>query len=163
MQSHSSNPFHRIEVRICRLMCTQILINLSLIVQRWNDAFFEHATLKDLGLRIQLGHLSGGCCTNPVLVAADDFIVIALNGIHKVGVVYCGCQQALGLTNQLLRARLFPATVMAPKTAATFDALEFFHLLTFESKSSVFEFWNTLRRRTDNTGTTDIPVRHINM
>lgn len=59
---------------------------------------------------------------------------------------------------QLLRARWFPATVSSPQTAATFNLLEYFQLLTFESKASVFEYLNSLSRRTDNTGTKDRPV-----
>jgi hypothetical protein len=46
----------------------------------------------------------------------------------------------------------FPATVLQPKSAATFAALEFFHILTFESKASAFEFYHTVSRLTDNTG-----------
>lgn len=39
--------------------------------------------------------------------------------------------------------------------------LEFFHLLTFDSKASVFEFYRTLTRRSDNTGTFHIPVQSL--
>lgn len=78
--------------------------------------------------------------------------------MHEIGLDYCRCGEAVDLSCQLLRARLYPATVQAPKTAATFNVLEFFHLLTFESKTSVFEFFRTLSRRTDNTGVLKVPV-----
>lgn len=158
VQTHYTNPFHRIEVRF--RFSHSFIIPLMLL-QRWNGAYFEHGSLKSLGLRLQLGHVLGEQCTNPKPVPADDFVVVDINGVQEVGLVYCGCEQASSFPRQLLRARLFPATAVAPKTASTFAALEFFHLLTFESKSSVFEFWNTLKRRTDNTGTVDIPVSPI--
>jgi hypothetical protein len=85
-------------------------------------------------------------------------VVIDNNGIHQVGVDYCSCEKALPQVEQVLRARWYPATSITPKTAATFNALEYFHLLTFESKTSVFEYIKSLMRRTDNTGTVKVPV-----
>ncbi|KZP03688.1 hypothetical protein FIBSPDRAFT_915265 [Athelia psychrophila] len=140
VSTHHINPTHRIE--------------------RWNGSHFERTTLKDLGLRIQLGHGAGEHCVNPVRPAGDDFVVINCNGVHAVGLDYCGCTSAAKETIQLLRARLYPTSVQAPKTAATFNVLEFFHLLTFDSKASVFEFYHTLTRRTDNTGTFNTPDRY---
>lgn len=53
---------------------------------------------------------------------------------------------------QLLQARLFPATVTNPQSAATFRVLEAFELLSYTSKVSGFEFYTSLERLTDNTG-----------
>ncbi|KAG2076653.1 hypothetical protein BDR04DRAFT_1149101 [Suillus decipiens] len=47
---------------------------------------------------------------------------------------------------------------MNPQTATTFALMEFFPLLTFESKVSAYEFYHSITRWTDNTGTT--PIRH---
>ena len=88
----------------------------------------------------------------------DDFVVVDTNGVHSVGLDYCACEKAEDMVTQLLRARWYPATTTNPKSAATFNVLEFFHLLSFESKASVFEYYYTLMRRTDNTGTTVILV-----
>lgn len=60
--------------------------------------------------------------------------------------------------NQLLRLQLYPATVIDPMTAATFRVLDFFLLNTLVSKISAFDFYATLSRKTDNTGTRDVPV-----
>ncbi|KAG1784907.1 uncharacterized protein HD556DRAFT_1451293 [Suillus plorans] len=38
------------------------------------------------------------------------------------------------------------------KTAATFRLLHHFHILSFESKASAFEYWQTLSRLSDNSG-----------
>jgi len=153
---HAISPFHVIEVSDNY----ESLQQLHLCSQKWNDMFFEPTTLKKIGLRIQLGHRAGDHCPNPRNAAGDDFVVIDNNGIHQVGLDYCGCEKAGDLVTQLLRARLYPATITAPKSAATFNVLQFFQVLSFESKASVFEFYYTLMRRTDNTGTASVPVSH---
>lgn len=122
--------------------------------------FFERTTLKKIGLRIQLGHRVGEQCSNPSPAAGDDFVVVDGNGIHEVGLDYCSCEKAQDAVTQLLRVRWYPATTTAPKSAATFNVLEFFQLLSFESKASVFEFYYTLMRRTNNTGISTDPVSH---
>lgn len=115
-------------------------------------------SLKALGLRIQLGHPDRTECPNPENAFHDDFTIIDSDGIHLVSLDYCGCQLATSKTTQLLRARLFPSTVIDPKTAATFRVLETFQLLSFTSKVSAFEYYRSLARRTDNTGTCPPPV-----
>ncbi|KAF7984577.1 hypothetical protein HWV62_13799 [Athelia sp. TMB] len=147
-------PTHEDGQRLCSL-CHEAEM------ARWNGSYFEPTTLKALGLRVQLGHTPGSKCANPVQAAGDDFVIIDGNGIHRVGLDYCGCTTAVGETVQLLRARLYPATVQAPKTAATFTVMEFFHILSFDSKASAFEYFHTLTRRTDNTGTVDVPDRYV--
>jgi hypothetical protein len=84
--------------------------------------------------------------------AEDDFVVIDGNGIHEISLDFCGCETAQSHVKQLLRTRLFPATVRDPHTAATFGVLEQFHLLSLESKASAYEFYHALRRRSDNAG-----------
>lgn len=121
-------------------------------MQKWNGLYFEQVSLKSLGLRIQLGHLDGVCILRQSAFN-DDFVVLHIDGIHEVAVDYCGCQQSLPKTVQLLRARLFPSTVIDPKTAATFHVLDTFQMLSFTSKISAYEFYQALARRTDNTGT----------
>lgn len=111
-----------------------------------------------LGLCIQLGHLPGETCLNPVPVAKEGFVVVDTDQIHTIAVNFCNCHRAIDRHIQLLRAQLFPSTTIAPQTAATFRVLELFQLLTFMSKVSAFEFYYTIARRTDNTGTRTTPV-----
>ena len=137
---------------------------MILIWQEWNDTFFASTSLKQIGLCVQLGHPLGKPCINPKVAPGDGFVVIDVNGIHEVGLDFCGCHRMEDHPKQLLRVRWFPATVSSPQTAATFNVLEFFQLLTFESKASVFEYLNSLARRTDNTGMINRPVsipRHL--
>ena len=74
---------------------------------------------------------------------------------------YCGCQQSLPPVTQLLRSQLFPSTTIQPKSAATFRTLETFQLLNFTSKISAYEYYKSIERRTDNTGTQSPPVSAI--
>ncbi|KAJ7217417.1 hypothetical protein B0H12DRAFT_1078830, partial [Mycena haematopus] len=80
--------------------------------------------------------------------------------IHEVGVDFCGCETAQPRDVQLLRARWYPATGKSPRTAATFSVLRRYHLTTLESKCSVSEFYNSLSRGTDNTGTARVRDRY---
>jgi hypothetical protein len=70
--------------------------------------------------------------------------------VHEVGVDFCNCGQSTTHTIQLLRARLFPATTQLPATAATFSVLKHFQLMSYESKTSAFQFYKALARETCN-------------
>ncbi|KAJ7148837.1 hypothetical protein C8R46DRAFT_820135, partial [Mycena filopes] len=68
---------------------------------------------------------------------------------------YCGCGTGGPKTLQLLRAGLYPSTIINPRTAATFEVLDRFQILSYESKSSTYEFHHSLARETNNTGLKD--------
>ena len=122
----------------------------------WHDGQLQRVTLKQLGLRIQLGHVQGSRCICPERAFGDDFVVLDISGIYEVGLDFCSCESAQPRHIQLLRYRLFPATGVAPKTASTFRLMEYYHILHNQTKSSGFEFYNTLARRSDNTGVTEL-------
>ncbi|KIL55458.1 hypothetical protein M378DRAFT_90872, partial [Amanita muscaria Koide BX008] len=129
-------------------------------IKKWNGSFFEPTSLKQLGLVIQLNHGINDPCFNPAQAFNDDFVILDSNGIHCVTLRYCNCHRTVPRSSQLLRSRLFPATVIEPKTAATFRLLEAYQLLSFTSKVSGFEFYQSIARRTDNTGTHPPPDRY---
>ncbi|KAM6490383.1 hypothetical protein JOM56_014147 [Amanita muscaria] len=129
-------------------------------IKKWNGCFFEPASLKQLGLVVQLNHVLNEPCLNPSQAFNDDFVILDLDGIHSVALRYCNCHRTVPRPTQLLRSRLFPATVIEPKTAATFRLLEAYQLLSFTSKVSGFEFYQSIARRTDNTGTCPPPDRY---
>ncbi|KAG6916283.1 hypothetical protein DXG01_007524 [Tephrocybe rancida] len=137
LEDHRSQPFH--------------------CIKEWNGSFFKAASLKDVGLSIPLGHTRGTPCLN---WEAGEIVILHTNGIHTVAVEFCSCTQAVPRNVQLLRSQLFPATIVFPRTAATFALLESFQLLSFMSKASAFEFYQTLARLTDNTGLTQLPDRY---
>ncbi|KIJ10070.1 hypothetical protein PAXINDRAFT_16915 [Paxillus involutus ATCC 200175] len=133
LDQHQVTPLHRIE--------------------SWSGAFFKHTSLRQLGLRIQLGHALGSLCCNPEPAHHDDnFILVDLNGIHSVALDFCNCETAQAHHIQLLRARWYPATTSEPKTAATFRLLDHFQMYTLESKGSAFEYYHALSHLTENTG-----------
>ncbi|KAG1812343.1 hypothetical protein EV424DRAFT_1473566 [Suillus variegatus] len=136
LNKHAHNPLHRIE--------------------EWHGTFFVRISLKSLGLCVQLGHHPGEKCYNPEPAMADDFVVIDVHGIHEIGLDFCGCETTQVHYKQLLHARWFPSTVSNPQTAATFALMEFFHLLSFESKVLAYKFYYSIARRTDNTSITPI-------
>lgn len=119
-----------------------------MVVQRWNGFFFEKAPLCTLGLRIQLGHDGGGCFF-PV-PGPQHFHVFDLSGVHQVNVDFCGCQLELDKRVQLLRKGWFPATTVRPQTVFTFECLDTFHELTLQSKTTLYDFYHVLLRKTDN-------------
>lgn len=157
---HLNNPFHHVEVRLlsCRMLSYAYQSFLSKV---WNGTFFEHVNLKSLGCRIQLGHSVGEICPLPSTASGDSFTVLDSNGIHDVGLDFCGCGTGGTMVQQLLRFRLYPATVQNPNTAATFRVLRNFQLLSFESKCSVREYYQTLVRESDNTGLYKVKVYRI--
>lgn len=90
-------------------------------------------------------------------------MVIDADGIHSIALNYCGCQKAVPQYTQLLRARLFPATVTQPKTAATFRVLETYQTLSNVAKISGYEFVMAVTRRMDNTRPAQVRVRILTL
>lgn len=129
------------------------------IIQKWNGHFFERISLAQLGLRVQLGHPVGERCFGATPAFVKGFTVMDINGIHLINLDLCQCGMGNQLPAiQLLRARLFPATFTNPHTAATFEVLDLFEMLSYQSKITGFEFYHTLSRLTDNTGVKRPPV-----
>ncbi|KAJ6448830.1 hypothetical protein C8R45DRAFT_1132718 [Mycena sanguinolenta] len=137
---HADNPFH--------------------VVKLWNGMYFQAVTLRDLGLRVQLGHKRGELCPGTLARTAEEraksaknsFCVVDSNGIHEVALDFCTCGKAQAPATQLLRAHLYPATTSRPSSAVTFRVLRQFNKQSFESKCSAYEFYNALARQTNNTG-----------
>lgn len=110
--------------------------------------------MRELGLIIQLGHDGKSCpCPAPKCrrIAVGD-----LSGTHLVYVRFCECLDPDDLFLpewvQLMRRGWFPATTNRPATVFTFRMLDFFQELNFTAKANLFDFWRTLERVTDNSG-----------
>ncbi|KAJ7790787.1 hypothetical protein B0H14DRAFT_2625671 [Mycena olivaceomarginata] len=115
-------------------------------IHRWTGFRFERITLKDLGLRIQLGHWHGPnraiCpCLKPQPGTISSSLTTAAS-IRSIWTTAC--------VGRLLRARLWAATTTNPRTAASFSVLRRYHLLSFESKCAALEFYQSLAREGDN-------------
>ncbi|KAI5988585.1 hypothetical protein EDD15DRAFT_2389281 [Pisolithus albus] len=114
-------------------------------LEYWNGNFFQKTSLKSLGLHIQLGHIPGEICGNPKRAFNDDFTVIDSHGIHPVAMDYFSW---------------FPATAVNPRSVTTFCLLQEFQLLSFESKVSAYEFYQSLTCNSNDNGVSDIKDRY---
>jgi len=75
--------------------------------------------------------------------------------------MFCLCQgtEVVGdVWQQLLRLKLFPATIIDPHTACTFRVLELYHVLTLQGKVSLYDFYAGLEKRSDNSGGQPVKV-----
>ncbi|KAJ7734855.1 hypothetical protein B0H16DRAFT_1731613 [Mycena metata] len=127
----------------------------------WNGQTFERTSLKGLGLRVQLGHADGTSCPEPSSLH-PQFVVLHMNGIHEVNVNACDCEDRLTAGPpeiQLLRAGWFPATEDKPRTCATFAVMDVFVLSTPQSKTTIYDFYKTLEKLTQNSGG-KVPYRY---
>lgn len=119
---------------------------------------FERVPLRNLGLRIQLGHPPNTTCEAPHSLPLN-FTILHTNGIHHIQGSYCGCHQGAGSwRQQLLQREWYPATHDELRICCTFRVLELFHMLTLQGKMTTYDFYNGIEKLTDNTGTQKIPV-----
>jgi hypothetical protein len=131
----------------------------------WNGEFFVRKDIHQLGTVITIGH-SGDPCPSAdysSATSAADFTLVDLNGIHSTRFVFCRCGTAKGRLEQLMEARIFPASTDQPKTGFTFNLLRSAHLESLESKKSVYDYAAALRRLTNNAFPQDVPVWPLNL
>jgi CxC2 like cysteine cluster associated with KDZ transposases len=114
--------------------------------------------LADLGLIYTVGHGGGACPKAPEDDQGVRFTVVDVNGVHSTRLRFCHCFHSGTRARQLTRSRLFPATIEQPETAISFNVIRQFHIQSFESKKSVFDFVGALRRMTNNVRTELVPV-----
>ncbi|KAJ7887328.1 hypothetical protein B0H14DRAFT_3082097 [Mycena olivaceomarginata] len=139
----------------CRECCvTRHLSNPLHVIEAWNGTQFLRTSLKALGLRVQFGHLPGEFCASPQ-PARTGFVVLHESGIHQVTVDFCGCERrgSAGLPDtQLLRGGWYPASEERPQTCMTFSALDQFHTLTLQAKTTMYDYYLALEKLTSNDG-----------
>lgn len=139
IKAHRNTPFHWAEV--------------------WDEkkGFFQRKDISMLGHVIQFGH-KGMACPSPAETV--NLIVLHNNGVHATRVSFCSCKR-VDRVEQLMRARLFPATPTQPETAFSFAVLKEFHLHHLESAKGAYDYEGALRRLTDNAFTLNVPVRDL--
>ncbi|KAJ7029965.1 hypothetical protein C8F04DRAFT_1211814 [Mycena alexandri] len=127
-------------------------------VEKWNGTHWvrKRSWLRDLGLRVQLGHRPGTICTYRQ-AAPQDFVLFDVSGVHEIAVDYCGCRprgggEAVEHRIQLLRACWWPATVKEPTTCATIAVLQLFQIINCLGKLSVYDFLRGLELCTNHDG-----------
>lgn len=83
--------------------------------------------------------------------------IIDVNGVHNMQVEYCNCAQGVNSTPsvtedkwaQLLSHQIFPATELRPQTGFTFRVLKHFHQINLSSKTSAWDYCQSLIFLTD--------------
>ncbi|KAK0497920.1 hypothetical protein EDD18DRAFT_1351735 [Armillaria luteobubalina] len=148
--------------RDTRLFCQACIVTAHMcspthIIQYWNGDYFNKIPLKKLGLCYQVGHLIGEACAHPRPAFGSHFTIVDTNGIHDVALDFCNCLRECPLASQLQHAWLFPGTVTEPCIAVTVATLEQFQMLTFMGEVSAYEYYQSLGRLSDNTGTKTPP------
>lgn len=136
--THLSTPFHWVE--------------------EWMGSYFKRQDLSETDFVLSLGH--EGCICPHVLskTKTSSFSVTHVNGIHKVKLQYCFCPGSKDMGEQLLNARLFPATWKKPQSTFTWQVLEDWHLDTLTSKKSSYDYVKKLRRLTNNASVHQVMV-----
>ncbi|PPQ76635.1 hypothetical protein CVT26_012761 [Gymnopilus dilepis] len=119
------------------------------LIEKWTGSSFVKSSLKVLGLRVQLNHLSMSCSKPEP--CHSSFVILHTNGLHEVAVDFCNCRP-VSKFRQLLRRGLYPASQDNPRTCATFTLLRQMHMLGLTSKCSAYDFYRSLEKMTDNTG-----------
>jgi hypothetical protein len=97
-------------------------------------------------------------CIAPINV---EMIIVDISSFYHARVLFCGCTSdpdELLEYNQLLSARLFPATFESPKTAFTFGLLDLLVGLSGRGKTSSYDFHHAIRTLTDACDLSSWPV-----
>ncbi|KAI6017424.1 hypothetical protein EDC04DRAFT_2523178, partial [Pisolithus marmoratus] len=107
VKAHRNLPFHK--------------------VQRWNGTHYEPTSLMELGCLWHIGHGGDPCPQNSSDPDPDEssqfqMTIVHTEGIfsHEVSVCNCPGSHPNDWHLDLLRQRLFPASISKPKTAFTF-------------------------------------------
>ena len=159
LKTHSRLPFHRI--------------------QTWNGQFFERTDFLRSTLCLDLHHYPDDCPplsyntqmsmgvnseisdddenatdgyrpTGTQMGSRSVLTIVASTGIFTRMVRWCQCASNLDQYVQLLlRAKLFPASFINPKTAFTFEVLDHFRINALECKTSAMTFMSKLRQLTN--------------
>jgi hypothetical protein len=91
---------------------------------------------------------------------AQYLVCIDVTGVHRRQVKWCLCPNAPEHHIQLFRVHLFSASHHHPSTAFTFNLLDLFYVDAMECKTSALNFFNKLRRLTNNAFPSLVPVSH---
>ena len=129
--------------------------------EKWNGNYFERMDISKVGHVVSLGHGGARCPSVQLDTNSVNFIVVDTNGIHKTRFSFCSCVDHGTRVQQLMRARLFPASTDQPTCAFSFGVLRDFHLQTLESKKSAYDYLGALRRLTNNAKPDDVPVSEL--
>ncbi|KAG8712927.1 hypothetical protein FRC09_019313 [Ceratobasidium sp. 395] len=120
-------------------------------IERFNDQFWETASLAELGLVLHLGHGGEPCPQKAASRVTVPVLVGDIHGFAHVNVGFCDCPGHETRGSQLLTVGLMPCTDNLPQSAFTLAMLDHLSVFTTAGKCSAFKYWTVLKRLT-NTG-----------
>jgi len=141
LKEHQFRPFHR--------------------VHEWNGEHLVTRTLMALGLIVHIGHSGQPCIHLDDSGGPQVLTIMDVNGVHEVRIAWCRCFNAMSFAEQLLSRKLFPASIVKPRTAFTFRALKLFHMVHHVGRTTPWDFAGTMHRLTDNVDPASVPVSQI--
>jgi hypothetical protein len=75
--------------------------------------------------------------------------VVHTNGVHTIAMISCSCEGHDQLPNDLLAARLLPASFERIRTIFSAELLDYFRLSNLELKATSYQFYHLLQRLTN--------------
>ncbi|KAJ7912440.1 hypothetical protein B0H13DRAFT_1613667 [Mycena leptocephala] len=148
------------------MVCAQCLVKMHPHhqfhhVERWDGSAFVRTELIEWKHEVHLGHSGQERCPNASNPVGRKTVLVDTNGIHSARIFYCQCgNPAVKDHLQLIRARLFPATVENPQTVFTFDVLDNFHVHNLTSKKTALDYHRGLQKLTNGAFPKDVPDRY---
>ena len=78
-------------------------------------------------------------------------VIVDKGGLYKQRVHWCSCQNPLDRHIQLLQMGFYPGSIKRPRTAFTFNLLDYYHMDAMECRTSALNFFNKLCRLTNDS------------
>ncbi|KIM59759.1 hypothetical protein SCLCIDRAFT_125631, partial [Scleroderma citrinum Foug A] len=152
----------------CRPCTVKVQKNLPFHkLQSWNGTHYQAISLMDLGFIWHISHCGDPCPNSKTeewdfdqSISQYQMTVVHTNGIFTHQVSWCCCPGAdsKGWHFELLKERLFPASITKPKIAFSFQVLDHFLIDALECKTSAMSFYQKLKRITSNAFPEQLPV-----
>ncbi|KAF8256471.1 hypothetical protein EI94DRAFT_1646193 [Lactarius quietus] len=168
LESHRCSPFH------CPLL--------------WTMTHYTQVSLQSLGFALCLGHGGAPCPKTVEPVVSDSlystmditmesnntganrirtaasgnplFTVVDRSGVFNMEVVFCVCSDGGDTDEQLLQARLLPATFKQIETLFSHSVLEDFLTDNLECKTTAQQYYSKLQSMTSKMFPNNVPNRY---
>ena len=133
-------------------------------VQQWDPKrrFWHRVPLTALGVVLYVGHEGHPC--SYVRTDPRPMHVVSTHGVHNIKIGFCACPDpSTGSPRpdavQLLASGFWPASWDRPQTVFTIQVLKDFTLLSNQAHVNAHDYYEVLRRKTDNVGSHKVTVR----
>lgn len=94
----------------------------------------------------------------------NDFVtIIDVSGVHHLPMVNCVCHGIAKMVPDCLFAGLFPASFLDIRTVFTFECLDDFRLSNLECKTTPYQYFQKLRRKTNPAFPKAVPDRYAEL